>query len=268
MVLLLYVYTSTHAIRAPESPDQFNTQINDSTQKWRLPLSSPPLWQPDGQWAMGNGQWAMGNGILFSCRLPRPCGGGAERSEAEGVFIFSPLLLPPIAFLSPIKKPLPIAVGVSVRNPEEQGGASSQIPTFHSEEAWSSPSILWLPIRDSKGSNLSDRPRWAAFNAPYHINTQPDPPNPRFHTQFSRFPPLPPQENPTTPIPPISGTAHPTRPYRPSHPPHRERIGSKLPIEPTNCTPLARRTRAGRDSGRVSRYARCSIVIHEIEALP
>ncbi len=41
----------------------------------------------------------------------------------------------------------------------KQGGAQVRIPTFHSLEAWSSPEFARLPIRDSKGSNISDRPR-------------------------------------------------------------------------------------------------------------
>ena len=35
--------------------------------------------------------------------------------------------------------------------------------------------IRWLPFRGSKGSNLSDRPRYAAFTTPYHTNTPTDP---------------------------------------------------------------------------------------------
>jgi len=139
---------------------QFNTQINDSTPNWRLPTQNPPLWQPDGQWA--DRQCAF---ILLP--LPAPRGEVSSAARRRGVFSFFCFLsfkdprrhpsdptssahlpagrregqsLVPHPF--PIKKPLPIAVGISVRNPEQQGGASSSIPTFHSMEAWSSPGVF------------------------------------------------------------------------------------------------------------------------------
>ncbi len=155
-------------------------------------------------------------------------------------------------------KPLPIAAGASVRNPDQQGGALSQIPTFHSGEAWSSPGMLWLPIRDSKGSNLSDRPRWAAFTAPYHIPPTLDPPIPNSPYNSPHYPP---KKSPAKPILPIFGTPPIIKAYRP---PQRVQFPRSLEIAPLH----ARRTRATHDSGQISRYARCSIIIHKSEALP